>query len=123
MPPRVRREASAEQEAVWQDSRVAVYILKRFIYGYLPAEQTMSWLTDEQQKALLDETGGTTIRKMIACIEVALNARGLTTENIERIFKRASKLDARPRKIAEAEMRAKAAYSATFKANVQDMDD
>jgi len=80
------------------------------------------WLTDKQQYALL-ETGGTTIRKMMECIEVALNSRGLTNENIERIFKRAARLDERQRKIAEAEMRAKAAFSATYKANMPDMED
>ena len=68
-------------------------------------------------------TGGTTIRKMLTAVGEALNARGLTVEKIESIFKRASRWDARQKKIAEAEMRAKAAFSATYKANMPDMDD
>ncbi len=73
------------------------------------------WLTDTEQRALLDETDPITNR-INKAVQVAIKTLGLgkVPEDLERIFEIAEKIDRRAEQQAKAEFHAAKAYSNTL---------
>jgi hypothetical protein len=77
------------------------------------------WLTDEEQKALLESTGRIT-EKISRAVQHAIQAIGLGAlpAEVERIHRLAEHFDKRQERLIKAQLRAAAAQAATFKANI-----
>jgi hypothetical protein len=79
------------------------------------------FLTDDEQKKLLESTGRITGRVSKAVTD-ALRALGLgaVPADINKVYRLAEKLDKRQEQLVKAELRSLAARSATFRSNVDD---
>jgi hypothetical protein len=82
------------------------------------------WLTDEEQKALLDTTGKITgrINKAVqAALQAAIKAGLVTTsQDVERVYRLAEHFDQRQEKFIKAQLRSEAARASTLKSNLED---
>lgn len=79
------------------------------------------WLTDDEQRALLESSTKIT-EKISKAVQQAMKALGLgaVPEEIEKIWKVAEKMDKRQEAIIKAELRSLSARAATFKSNIED---
>jgi tRNA C32,U32 (ribose-2'-O)-methylase TrmJ len=81
------------------------------------------WLTDEEQRKLLDTTGPIT-EKISKAVQSALKALqfGALRDDIDKVYKLAERLDKRQKAQVQAELRSLSARAATYKSNI-DADD
>jgi hypothetical protein len=79
------------------------------------------WLTDEEQKALLESTGRITGR-INKAVQDAIKALGLGAlpSEIEKIYQLADHFDKRQEKYIKAQLRSEAARASTLKSNLED---
>jgi hypothetical protein len=80
------------------------------------------WLTDSEQRNLLDTTTSKSTGRISRAVQEALRAIGFGAiqSDIEKVYKLAEKLDKRQQAQIKAELRSLSARAATYKSNVED---
>jgi hypothetical protein len=79
------------------------------------------WLTDEEQRKLL-ETSNRITERITNAVTAALKAMhfGVLQSDVEKVYKLAEKLDKRQQAQIKAELRSLAARAATYKSNIDE---